>query len=191
MHKLTALGILLVFFGFCAGSAPAQKDPPKMKTETVESPDKVNFKTLRFESRAGNFSIGIFLEPFRVRTLEPEKGREPGKQFFWQFQGNAYTVMYSAFNKNDLQKAFAEMNSGSRIGIANAGGKLLSEKTIAFGKYPASEFRGLMANGYKYIGRNYLVGDVGYLLTAVYADAEGEKNAVETLDSFKLLTERK
>jgi hypothetical protein len=192
MFNLKTLCILLLLLSiFINPSAAQKKNPPKAKVETVESTDKVNFKTLRFESSSGNFSIDIFLAPYQVRTIEPEKDRAPGKQFFWQFQGNVYTVMYSPFNKNDLQKAFAEMNSGARKGIANAGGKLVSEKTIAFGKYPASEFRGEFANGFKYIGRNYLVDDVGYLLTAVYADEAGEKKASETLDSFKLLTEKK
>src|SRR5215213_6783333 len=156
MDNLKTLCLLLVFSFIFINSTPAQKKmpPPKAKVETVESTDKVNLKTLRFESKAGNFSINIFLAPFQTRTLEPEKGKEPGKQFFWQFQGNVYSVMYSPFNKKDLARAFTDMNSGSRKGIVNAGGKLISEKTISFGKYPASEFRGLLSNGYKYIGRN-------------------------------------
>src|SRR5215213_4204380 len=155
MDNLKTLCLLLVFSFIFINSSPAQKKtPPKVKVKTVEASDKVNLKTLRFESKAGNFSINIFLAPFQIRTLEPEKGKEPGKQFFWQFQGNIYSVMYSPFNKKDLARAFTDMNSGSRKGIVNAGGKLISEKTISFGKYPASEFRGLLSNGYKYIGRN-------------------------------------
>ena len=98
--------------------------------------------------------------------------------------------MYSAFSRNDLLKAFDEMNSGVRKGIGRQEGKLISEKKISFGKYQGSEFRSIAANGVTYIGRTYLVNDIGYLLTAGFVDEKSEKEALEVLNSFKLLNEK-
>ncbi len=192
MINLKNLCLLLVFsFIFTNCSAAQEKPSPESPTKPTESSDKVNPETKRFESKAGNFSINILQSPFQTRDLDAEKGQEPGKQFFWQFEKTVYTVMFSAFNKDDLSKAFDEMNSGGRKGIANAGAKLISEKEISFGKYKGKELRSIMPNGVTYIYRNYLVNEMGYLLSAGFVDEKSEKEALEVLDSFKLLNEKK
>ena len=192
MVKLKAFFTLLILSFFIVSYSSAQiRSMPGLPSNTTESTDKVNPETERFESKAGNFSINISQTPFQTRNLEAEEGREPGKQFFWQFEKTVYTVMYSAFNKNDLSKAFDEMNSGGRKGIGRSGGELISEKEISFGKFPGREFRWIAANGVTYVGRNYLINDVGYLLTAGFVDEKSEKEALEVLDSFKLLNEMK
>lgn len=184
MIKLKKLCLLLIgLFIFTNCSAAQEKVSP-------ESSDKVNPETKKFESKAGNFSIDISQMPSQTRNLNPEKGQEPGKQFFWQFERTTYSVMYSAFNKDDLSIAFDEMNTGTRKSIQN-GGKLISEQENSFGKYSGREFRFILPNGVKYIQRNYLVGNVGYLLSAGYVYDEDEKEALKVLDSFKLLTEMK
>lgn len=186
------LCILLIFACIFANCSAAQEKPlPESPAKTNESSDKVNPETKRFESKAGNFSINISQAPIQTRNLDAEKGEEPGKQFIWQFERTTYTVMYSAFDNNDLSRAFDDMNSGVRKGIGRQGGKLISEKEISFGKYAGREFRSIAANGVTYIGRNYLVNDIGYLLTAGFVDEKSEKEALEVLDSFKLLTEKK
>ena len=191
MTKLKTLCFLLFFCVLTNCSTAQQKSSTELPAETNESSDKVNPQTNKFESKAGNFSINISQAPLQTRNLEPEKGKEPGKQFLWQIERTAYTVLYSAINENDLSRAFDEMNSGVRKTIGRMEGQLISEKEISFEKYPGSEFRYITPNGVKQIGRNYLVNDMGYLLTAGYADEKSEKEALKVLDSFKLLTEKK
>lgn len=192
MANLKTLFILLTLsFIFTNCSTAQEKPSAELPSKTNETLDKVNPETKRFESKAGNFSINISQEPFQTRNLESEKGKEPGKQFFWQFEKTTYSVMYSAFNEDDLSRAFDEMNSGVRKTLQRNLGQSFSEKEISFEKYPAREFRFVTADGVKHIQRNYLVNDTGYLLTAGYVDEKSEKEAIEVLDSFKLLTEKK
>jgi hypothetical protein len=191
MFNLKTLCLLFIFSCIFASCSAAQEkiqmeSPDKLK----ESSAKVNPETKRFESKEGNFSINISQVPSQFRNVEPEKGRDPGKQFFWQFERTVYTVMYSAFDKNDLSRAFDDMNTGVRKSMARQGIKLITDKEISFGKYPAREFTYVLPNGVKYVQRNYLVNDVGYLLTAGYVDEKSEKEAFEVIDSFKLLTEK-
>jgi hypothetical protein len=181
MIDLKNLCLLLIFsFIFANCSAAQEKRSPESPTKTTESFDRVNPETKRYESPAGNFSINIPQVSTQVRTLEAEKGQEPGKQFFWQFEKTVYTVMYSTFNEND---------SGTRNTIEKLVGKSFSEKEISLGKYKGKEFIYINSNGVKYVMRNYLVNNMGYLLTAGFVDEISEKEALAVLDSFKLLNE--
>lgn len=185
MINLKTLYLLLIFaFTFTSCSLAQEKSEP-------ESPAKVNLETKRFESKAGNFSINISQTPFQTRDLKPEPGKEPGKQFLWQFERTSYGVLYSEIGENDLSTALDQMNSGVRKTILGNGWQLISEKEISFGKFPGREFRSILPNGANQIGRNYLVNNMGYLLTAAFVDEKSEKEALEVLDSFKLLTEKK
>lgn len=149
----------------------------------------------KFESKDGNFSIDIFQAPFQTRQPDPppndKNELKAGEQFLWRFEKTVYTVMYMEFAENELSRAFEDMNSGGRKGIARQGGRLIYEKEISFGKYPGREFRVIMPNGVTQTARNYLVGNMGYLLTAGYVDERDEKEALKILNSFKLLTEKK
>ena len=190
MTNLKTLCFLLIFsFIFTNCSSAQEKSPVELSKET-ESSDKINPETKRFESRAGQFSINISQAPLQVRTLEAEKGKEPGKQFLWQFQKTVFTVLYSSINKNDLSHAFDEMNSGVRKTLLRNGSQLISENEISFGKYPGRELRYIAPNGVKQIARNYLINNIGYLITAGFVDGKSEKEALEVLDSFKLLNEK-
>ncbi|MDQ6787518.1 MAG: hypothetical protein M3033_11985 [Acidobacteriota bacterium] len=183
--------LLILSFIFINCSAAQEKPSLELPAKTNESSDRVNPDTKKFESNAGNFSINISQLPTQIRNLEPDKGRDPGKQLLWQFEKTVYTVLYSAVDKNNLSHAFDEMNSGVLKGIGRQGGQLISEKEISFGKYPGKEIRWIAADGVTVIGRNYLVNDMGYLVTAGFVDGKSEKEALEVLDSFKLLTEKK
>lgn len=189
LKTICFLLILSCIFINC--SVAQEKLLSELPAKTNESSDRVNPETKKFESNAGNFSISISQLPTQIRNLEPDKGREPGKQLLWQYEKTVYTVLYSPVDKNNLSHAFDEMNSGVRKGIGRQGGELISEKEISFGKYPGRELRWIAANGVTAIGRNYLVNDMGYLLTAGFVDGKSEKEALEVLDSFKLLTEKK
>jgi len=192
MINLKPLCLLLIFACIFTSCSSAQEKPqPESTVKLNESPAKVNPETKRFESKAGNFSINVSQAPSQTRNVDPEPGKEPGKQFLWQFERTVYTVMYSEFNENDLSTALDQMNSGVRKTILRNGWQLISEKEISFGKFPGREFRCIVANGVNQIGRNYLVNNVGYLLTAAFVDEKSEKEALEVLDSFKLLTEKK
>ena len=183
--------LLISFLIFTTGSPAQEKKPAVEPAVTVEPSDRVNPQTKRFESKAGNFSIDISAAPFQTRILDPEEGRAPGKHFFWQFEKIVYTVMYSPFNKKDLAQAFTDMTSGIRKSISRMEGQFVSEKEISFGEFPGKEFIYIPPNKTKYVVRTYLVGDTGYLLTALFVDEQSEKEALEVLASFQLLTEKK
>lgn len=182
------LRILLFTFSFCclfAGSASAQKKPSPTPSPTV------TVKAAKFESKEGNFSIDISGAPTQTRKLDAAKGTSPGEQFFWQSPKTVFSVMYSSFEQSAVARAFDQMNSGTRGSIESSVGKSFTEKQITFGKYPAKEFKFVAPNKVTYIMRNYLVNNVGYLVTAGYADQEGEKEALRVVNSFKLLSEKK
>lgn len=179
-----------LFSCFFVSYTPAQAKP-------LSSPSPVPaLETKRFESKEGNFSIDIFQFPLQTRELDAEaarkRGLNTGKQLFWQFEKTVYTIMYDFFTPDEVanSKALDQMNSGSRMGIERRGGKIISEKDISFGKYPGTEFRVAAPNGVTHTMRNYLVNNMGYLVTAGYVDEESEKEALKVLDSFKLLTEK-
>ena len=180
--------VLILSFLFCCifvSDAIAQKKPSPTPSPTVAVTAK------KFESKQGNFSIDISKDPSETRNLEAQKGVSPGQQFFWQFDKTVYTVMYSSFDQSALSKAFDQMNTGTRGSIESLVGKSFTEKEIPFGKYPGKEFSFTAPNGVKYIMRNFLVGNTGYLVTAGYANEESGKEALRVLNSFKLITEKK
>ena len=81
------------------------------------------------------------------------------------------------------------LNIGMRRGIANSNVKLISEKSISFNNYPGTEFRYISPDGVKFIGRVYAINSVGYQIVGGYKDDKAEKEVLEVIDSFKLLTE--
>ena len=174
--------------------APAQE---KLKQTTSPIDSKVNKETNKFESKEGNFSINISQEPFQTLNMGSEladkKGVDVGKLFLWRFEKTVYTVMYMGpFDRdgNDLPQDWLDIVDGSRKGILNAGGKIISERSADFGKYKGMEFRYLSKEGVKFIGRIYLVNTFGYQLNCGYAKEKDEKEVIEILDSFKLLIEK-
>ena len=192
MINLKNLYLLLIFsFIFTNCSAAQEKPSPELPTKTTESSDKVNPETKRFESKAGNFSINISQEPMQTQNINQGKGEDIIKLFLWKFEKTLYTIAFSEFNKNEVSQSFDDMNNGTRKAIGRAGSQLISEKEISFDKYSGREFIYVAQNGVKYVGRNYLVKTMGYQIVAGYVDEKSEKEALEVLDSFRLLSEKK
>jgi hypothetical protein len=79
------------------------------------------------------------------------------------------------------------MESGTRKGLLNGGARIISEKPIKLGEYRGTEFRYIISNGVKYIGRIYLVGDFGYQIVGGYLEEKYEKEVLDVLNSFKPL----
>lgn len=191
MSYLKSFSVLLLFSIIFANCSTAQEKTNKELTnKATELPDKVNPETKKFESKAGNFSVNISQEPFQTRVLDAEKGEEPGKQFIWKFEKTIYTIMYSEFDKNDLSTAFDDMNSGVRKAMGRQGVEITSEKEIFYKKHRGLEFHYTIQNGVKYTLRNYLIDNAGYQVVAGYVDEQSEKEALEVLNSFKLLNEK-
>ena len=193
MFDLKTFRLLLLLTALLTVPAAAQQKPPaKTPAQTPAAAVK------KFESKEGNFSINIAAAPTQVRSLASEAAQKKridvGRQFFWQMEKSVYTVMYSNpsdADGNPLALSLEQMNAGSRKGITDSGGKLIAEKAIAYGKHKGTEFRGEMPNGVKYIGRNYLIGGVGYLVTGAYIEATREKEVLDVMNSFKILVEKK
>ena len=191
MIRLETLCFLFIFALLFTNSVSAQDQPkPDSEVRLIAAPKK-------FESKEGNFSINIFEPPLLTRILDSNKSEkkaaDPAKQFMWQLKKTAYTVMYMPLFDEEGSPAqqFDEMNSGTRNAIGRTGGRLIYEKEISSGKYPGREFRAILPNGVTQIYRNYWINKMGYLVTAGFVFEEDEKEALEVLDSFKLLTESK
>jgi hypothetical protein len=149
-----------------------------------------------FRSINGRFSIAIPELPKQTIDKATEKakakGVDVGKQFVWVFDRTLYTIFYNPPVDNDgnpYPQVYADMEIGSRKGIHNGGATLLSEKPIALGKHQGTEFRYVLPNGVRYIGRIFLMGDIGYQVAGGYADVEDEKKVLAVLDSFRPLSE--
>jgi hypothetical protein len=145
-----------------------------------------------FRSKSGNFSIAIPDFPKQIIDKATEKakakGVDVGKQFVWVFDRTLYTIFYNPPVDNDgdpRPQVYADMEIGSRKGIHNGGATLISEKPIALAKHRGTEFRYILPNGVRYIGRIYLVGEMGYQVAGGYADEQDEQTVLAVLDSFR------
>ncbi len=190
MINLKTLCSLLIFLLILINSSAAQEKSP------VDSSPKTIAETKRFESKEGNFSINISSAPFQTRNLGSEKATKKwvnkGNQFFWRIEKTVYTVLWAGpfdSDKEQMPLNLEAMNTVFRKSIG-VDGKLISEKEISYGVYQGREFRFIAPNGVKYIMRNYLVENTGYILSAGYVEDKDEKEAIEVLDSFRLLNEK-
>ena len=194
MANLKSLLLLVLFSGLLLNCSPAQE---KLKQTSSPKNSKVNEETKRFESKEDNFSINISHEPFQTRNMGSEiadkKGVDVGKLFVWKFEKFAYTVMYMGpydRDGNDLPQDWLDLDDGTRKGILNEGGKLISEKPFSYAKYQGREFRSLTKDEVKSITRIYLIDTMGYQMWGLYLSEKDEKEVLEVLDSFKLLKEQ-
>lgn len=155
-------------------------------TETGNSVDKG-----RFVSKGGKFSIAIPQMP--SQTMDQAKGKaldlgiDVGKSFIWRFEKTLYTIYYTPPIDPDgspRPQVYADIEIGTRKGALNNGAKITSEKPVSYGKYRGTEFRYELPNGVKYIGRTYLIGDMGYQVVGAYADTNNENEVLATLASF-------
>lgn len=205
--KILCLSFLLA--GLFTNCSSAQYKTVPVPMTPVEAPQssKFNEETQKFESVGGKFTINISQNPQQIRDLGTEtankKGIDVGKLFAWQFPEKAiYTVMYkNAFDSDgnplepdgDLKsqnlRDVEGINVGMRRGIVNSNAKLISEKPIFFNNYLGTEFRYITADGVKFIGRVYSINSVAYQIVGGYKDDKVEKEVLNVLDSFKLLTE--
>jgi hypothetical protein len=193
MPNFKTLMISLLLSGFFLNCSSAQE----VRWTSLPKNSKVNEETKKFESKEGNFLINIPQIPTQVRNMGSEiadkKSIDVGKQFGWRLEKTSYTVMYMGpFDNdgNDLPQDWRDMDDGTRKGIPNAGAKLISEKSISYGKFQGREFRSANANGSKSIFRIYLIDTMGYQLVGSYVDDKDEKEVLGVLDSFKLLIEK-
>ena len=147
-----------------------------------------------FVSKGGKFSIAIPQLP--KQTLDQAKGKaldesiDVGKTFLWIFEKTLYTIYYNPPIIPDgtlTPQVYADIENGTRKGALNGGATITSEKPISYGKYRGTEFHYELSNGVKYIGRVYLIGDMGYQVVGAYADSAHEKEVLGVLDSFKPL----
>lgn len=190
MINLKSLCLSFLLSGLFINCSSAQDKPLPTPSPTV------NVEAKRFESIEGGFTINISEVPFQTRNFGTEiankKGIDVGKMFVWKSGKILYTAMYSnPFDSdgNVISQSLEEMNSGSRKAVGRKQGKIISEKSISLGQYRGTEFRYISVEGIKFVGRNYLVNSRGYQITAGYND-EDEKEALEVLDSFKLLSDK-
>lgn len=125
-----------------------------------------------------------------VRENAKAKGIDTGKMYIWKFERTIYTALYHPpvdLDGNPEPQVYSDMEIGYRKGIFNGNAKLISEKPIKFGEYRGTEFRYISAEGVPFIGRIYLVGDIGYQIVGAYAEEKYEKEVLDVLNSFAML----
>lgn len=150
-----------------------------------------------FRSAGGRFSIAIPELPKQTIDKGTDKakakGIDAGKQFVWLIGRTLYTIYYGPpvdSDGNPRQQVYADIENGTRKGVANGGATLLSEKPVTLGKYHGTEFRYVLPNGVRYVNRIYLIGDMGYQVVGGYADQKDENAVLAVLETFKpLITE--
>ena len=196
MINLKTLCLSFLLSGLFINCSSAQDKPLQPPSSSIGIEGKRDIEGKRFESTEGGFTINILEAPLQTRYLGSEKtdkkGIDVGKFFAWKSGKIIYTAMYmNPFddNGNSLSMNLEEMNSGVRKTIGRKQIKIISEKSISLGKYPGTEIRYIDSNGIKFVCRNYLVNSRGYQIITGYGDND-EKEALEVLDSFKLLTDK-
>jgi hypothetical protein len=210
MINLKTFCLSFLLAGLFINCSSAQNKPVTVPMTPIDQPSSATFntKTQRFESTGGNFTLNIPQAPLQTRDLGTEtankKGIDVGKMFIWQFEKTTYTILYKkpldsdgnpltpdgedpkTQNLRDLEA----LNIGMRRGIVlRRNEKLLSEKSISFNNYPGTEFRYISPDGVKFIGRVYSINSIGYQIVGGYVNEKDEKEVLEILDSFKLMTE--
>lgn len=186
------LWLSLILFVVCGANSQTKPSPTPLIIQTTG--DFLESGT--FTSTSGGFSIDIPHLPNQTIDPATEKAKakaiDVGKQFVWLIGRTLYTIYYNPPFDNDgnpSPQVFADMETGSRKGILRKNAKLISEKPIRFGEYQGTEFRYLSVEGVHFIGRTFLVGDVGYQVVGGYADDKDEKKILDVLGSFRLLKE--
>jgi hypothetical protein len=197
MRYVKHLFVALLFSFLWAGCANSQSSPSKSIQWLPVSPAQEpggSVEGSQFVSKAGGFVIDIPAIPDQTLDFGNEtaknKGIDVGKQLAWRFENTVYTVMYSPPLDPSgiyLAQPLEEMVSGSRKGILRSGGKITSEKSIYLGKHSGIEFKYVSADGTKFIGRIYLVGETGYQVVGGYSSDDHLKEVLRVMDSFKLL----
>jgi len=196
-HTLFTLMLLVA----CAGCLMAQtaqtiqSDPSAGRKPILHFEKAVDsIESGSFKSVGGGFSLALAEMPFETREYSSEtakaKGIDAGKLYLWKFDKTIFTAFYSPpFDKdgNPLPTVYTEMESATRKGIIAGRGKLISEKRIKFGDNEGTEFRYESAEGIKFIGRIFLIGDIGYQIVGAYAGEYGESEVLKVLDSFELV----
>lgn len=154
-------------------------------------PQGVSVVDGKFVSESGRFSISIPAMPMKTLDIGTQKARakgvDAGKNFIWKLDTTLYTIMYTPPvdsdgnpDPNDLK----DMVIGTRKGVLNSKGKIISEEPFEFGEYSGTELRYTAAEKVNYIGRIFIFNDYGYAVTGAYVDGN-EKEVLDVLNSFK------
>ena len=178
---------IFLFLASCSVS----QTPKTWPTPVEVKPQGVSVVDGKFRSESGRFSISIPAMPMKTLDIGTEKARakgvDAGKNFVWQFATSLYTIMYTPPVDSDGRpdpNDFNDMVIGTRKGVLNAKGKIISEKPFEFGEYSGTELRYTAAEKVNYIGRIFIFNGYGYAVTGAYLDGN-EKEVLDVLNSFK------
>lgn len=194
MRYVSRLSFPLLLSVLLAGCSNPQTNsvPPPVFTQVPASGASIENGV--FESRGGGFSIAIPQMPLQTLDSGSERakarGVDTGKTFVWKLERTIYTAYYYPpvdRDGNRVPQLYEDLENGTRKGILRSNAKLNSEKPIKFGENRGTEFRYMSEEGVAYIGRIYLIGDVGYQIVGGYSEDKYEKEVLGVLNSFKLL----
>ncbi len=183
MNNLSKALLIFGFVGLFSFVTLAQAKPPFSRLKSSAG----------HISSAGRFSIMLPINPDSERRITAAEGISGGMQYFWRTKDGEFFVTY--FDNLTLPEDPKEdLEAGADAylsGIIKNGGKLLEKKNLILGKNLGIEIKASLKSNEIVIIRYYSVEKRVYVLsTRLNANETGAKQ-IKTLDTFKLLGNKK
>jgi TonB family protein len=198
MKRITHLALLVLFVFVIRGEAqtPPPPPPPPAPVDGIPAPPVKEWREFKYEP--GNLVVIMPGEPVEMsQSIDSQIGKVPIKLFTAQMGLATYLAMYVEYPiVFDTPSAIKHsLESGRDLMLGKMGAKLISEKEVAYGKYPGREWNGGSAQ-FVIHSRAYIVNQCLYLFMAAMPTDEYKRlsetqsnDVVKFLDSFKLIKE--
>jgi TonB family protein len=187
---------VLFVFSICGQAQTPPPPPPPAPLDRIPAPPVKEWR--EFKHEASNLAVIMPGEPAEVsQSIDTQIGKALLKVFTAQTGPETYAAMYVEYSvviDTPISIKHA-LDAGRDMMINQVGAKLISEKEIAYLKYPGREWK---AAGARFVAhsRTYIVNHQFYMVLAVMPADEYKKspetqsnNAVKFLDSFRLIKE--
>lgn len=190
MKRIPHLILLVLFvFGICGQAQTPPPPPPPAPLGGIPVSPVVEWREFKYE--AGNLAVIMPGKPEEIsQSVDTQIGKALLKLFTAQAGPESYLAMYVEYSiVFDTPAAVKHaMDAGREMMINKMGAKLISEKEIAYLKYPGREWKATGA-GFVIHSRTFIVNHQLYLFLAATPAETQSNDAVKFLDSFRLIKE--
>lgn len=203
MKQLRALFVLFAISTVFALTAPAQRPSSKATPEpvkerqAVQAPKREPVRSLKalkrgeiFVSKTGGFSIALPRKPFETENkFDKEAGETGGETVTWSFEEGVIIVAYVDDPVMDVvtEENYDEIAQGAREGVESEEGKIVSERSVTFGKYSGCEIVFDNENGRNTVRIFPTKGRLYTAMIVAYSDVQGsEAVMLKALNSLTL-----
>ncbi|HEY6404234.1 MAG TPA: hypothetical protein VI479_22625, partial [Blastocatellia bacterium] len=187
---------VLFVFSICSQAQTPPPPPPPAPLDGIPAPPVKEWR--EFKHEASNLAVIMPGEPVEVsQSIDTQVGKALLKVFTAQTGPETYVAMYVEYSiVIDTPTAVKNaLDAGRDMMISQVGAKLISEKEIAYLKYPGREWKAAR-DGFVAHSRTYIVNHQFYMVLAAMPADEYKKSpetqsndAVKFLDSFRLIKE--